>query len=187
MDEEQQIERDNQKTRRENYERILFAIAVLYSGSIDLDIKKQDSYSKMTPYQKTFAKKIAEETPSVQDALQQTERVTEQEVVEQMSQLAQTRNNTRKLRIVTVGDERVCEKCAKWNRKVVSLDETGPSPTLQDAIDDGFLHYGCRCSLQELSTSEIPLNPLNPRYDERRRANPSAYNSSLNGKRLVFL
>ena len=87
---------------------------------------------------------------------------------------------------MTVGDDKVCEKCAKWNGTIISLDGSS-RPTLQDAIDAGFLHYGCRCSLQELKTAEIPLNPLNPRYDERRRANPSAYNSSLNGKRLVFL
>ena len=68
----------------------------------------------------------------------------------------------------------------------MTLDENGPSPTLDDAINDGFLHFGCRCSLQEIATAEIPLNPLNPRYDQRKAANPRIYNSKLNGVSLVF-
>ena len=78
---------------------------------------------------------------------------------------------------MTVGDDKVCHKCMSWQGKVVSLDGNG-EPTLQEAIDDGFLHYGCRCSLQELGTSEIPLNPLNPRYEARKAANPLAYNTT---------
>jgi hypothetical protein len=86
---------------------------------------------------------------------------------------------------VTVGDDRVCPKCEVWNGKIVSLDGSS-HPSLDDAIDKGFLHYGCRCALQELTTVEIPLKEPNPRIDARRAANPAAYNCILNGKRLVY-
>ena len=59
--------------------------------------------------------------------------------------------------------------------------------TLQDAINDGFLHYNCRCALQEISTQEIPLKPLNPRYETRAAANPNVYHSSAASTGLVFL
>lgn len=174
-----------EKVEQKNYERLLFAIAVLYATDIEVDIVKQTEYADLTPAQKTFAKKLYLEVPDFQAQVTQGERLSEQQIVEDMSQLSQTKNNSRKLRIVTVGDEKVCEHCARWQDKVVSLDGSS-KPTLQDAIDDGFLHYNCRCALQELATAEIPLNELNPRHEARRAANPAIYNSALNGETLVF-
>lgn len=185
MTEADKVEKDLKKTERENYERLLFAIAVLYSKDIGLDIKKQTTYSDMQPAQKTFAKKLYDEVPDFLAQVAQGERLTEQQIVEDVSQISQSKNSSRKLRIVTVGDDKVCEHCAKWQDKVVSLDGSS-RPTLQDAINDGFLHYNCRCALQELTTVEIALKELNPRYEARKKANPSAYNSKLNGVKLVF-
>lgn len=176
---------DEEKTKRENYERMLLAIAVLYAADLGVDIVKQDSYSKLTPAQKTFAKKIYESVPSAVQHVEAGTRVTEQQVVEDIAQISQTKNGSKRVRIVTVGDEKVCPKCAKWQNKIVSLDGS-TSPTLDDAIADGFLHYNCRCSLQELVVQEIALNPMNPRYEERAAANPAIYNSALNGEFLVF-
>lgn len=176
---------DEEKTKRENYERMLLAIAVLYAADLGVDIVKQDTYSKLSPAQKTFAKKIYESTPSAVKHVEAGTRVTEQQVVEDIAQISQTKNNSKRVRIVTVGDDKVCPKCAKWQNKIVSLDGS-TSPTLDDAIADGFLHYNCRCSLQELTVQEIALNPLNPRHDTRAAANPAIYNCSLNGEFLVF-
>lgn len=123
--------------------------------------------------------------PDFSAQVNQGERLTEQQIVEDMSQLSQAKNGSKKLRIVTVGDDKVCPACAKWQGKVVSLDGSS-SPSLDDATRAGFLHYGCRCALQEISTQEIPLKPLNPRYEARAAANPAVYNSMLNGVVLVF-
>ena len=150
-----------------------------------MDIKKQSTYADLTPGQKTFAKKMYEEVPDFAAQVNQGERMTEQQIVEDMSQLSQSKSNSNYVRIVTGGDDKVCPACAKWQDKIVSLDGS-TSPTLDDATRDGFLHYGCRCALQETSTQEIPIKPINPRYETRRAANPAAYNSILNGVKLVF-
>lgn len=186
MTEEEKAVKEVEDTKKKNYERILLAIAVLYADQIGMDIKKQSTYQQLTPAQKTFAKKKYEEVPGFSAQVNQGERLTEQQIVEDISQLSQTKNGSKKLRIVTVGDGKVCEHCKKWQNKIVSLDGSS-KPTLQDAIDDGFLHYNCRCALQEISTQEIPLKPLNPRYEARAAANPNVYHSSAVSTGLVFL
>ena len=185
MTEAEKVEKEAEETKKKNYERLLLAIAVLYANQIDMDIKKQSTYQQLTPAQKTFAKKIYEEVPDFSAQVNQGERLTEQQIVEDVAQVAQTKNQSKLVRIVTVGDDKVCPACAKWQDKVVSLDGSS-KPTLDDATRAGFLHYGCRCALQEINTKEIPLKPINPRYQTRRAANPDAYNSSLNGVKLVF-
>lgn len=154
----------SEEEKKRNYERAILAIAVLYANQLGVDIAEQDDYSKLTSAQKTFADKIYEESPRMRDHVESPERISEQTLVEDVAEVAKTHNASTRLRIVTVGDDRVCPDCQKWQGKIVSLDGSS-SPTLQDAIDDGFLHYSCRCSLQELDTKEIPLNPLNPRYE----------------------
>lgn len=174
-----------EKTQRKNYERMIFAIAVLYSDFIGVDIKKQIDYSHLDPSQKMFAKKIYEDTPSLAHVVQQPERITEHQIVESTADIAKSRDNSRQVRIVTVGDEKVCPACAAWRNRIVSLDNSS-SPTLDDAINAGFLHYGCRCSLQETSTTEIPLNKNNPRYQTRKAANPAVYHCAARFNGLVF-
>ena len=174
-----------EKTQSDNFERMAFAVAVLYSLQLGLDLKKQDSWDTLTPSQKMFAKKIFEDNPELAQLVQQPERLTEQQIVESTADLAKSQDNAKFMRIVSVGDDRVCSSCAAWQDKIVCLDGTS-SPTLEDAIDAGFLHYGCRCSLQEVTTEEIPLNKLNPRYETRKAANPAIYNSKLNGVKLVY-
>lgn len=186
MTEAEKVAKEAEDTKNKNYERIILAIAVLYANQIGMDIKKQSTYQQLTPAQKTFAKKKYEEVPGFSAQVNQGERLTEQQIVEDISQLSQTNNGSKKLRIVTVGDGKVCEHCKKWQNKIVSLDGSS-KPTLQDAIDDGFLHYNCRCALQEISTQEIPLKPLNPRYETRAAANPNVYHSSAAYTGLVFL
>lgn len=80
------------------------------------------------------------------------------------------------VRWVTVGDDRVCPKCAAWEGKILYLDDA-LHPSVSDAIAAGGLHFSCRCSLQELGTSEIPIKEPNPRRDDRMRVNPSIFNT----------
>lgn len=155
MTEAEKVAKEAEETKKKNYERLLLAIAVLYASQIGIDIKKQSTYADLTPGQKTFAKKIYEEVPDFAAQVNQGERLSEQQIVEDVAQVAQTKNQSRIVRIVTVGDAKVCEHCQRWQNKTVSLDGS-TSPSLDDAIADGFLHYNCRCALQEISTEEIP-------------------------------
>ena len=54
-----------EKTQSDNFERMAFAVAVLYSLQLGLDLKKQDSWDTLTPSQKMFAKKIFEDNPEI--------------------------------------------------------------------------------------------------------------------------
>ena len=186
MTEAEKVAEEVEETKKNNYERLLLAIAVLYANQIGMDIKKQSTYQQLTPAQKTFAKKIYEEVPDFSAQVNQGERLTEQQIVEDVAQVAQTKSQSKVVRIVTVGDDKVCPACARWQDKVVSLDGSS-KPTLDDATRAGFLHYGCRCALQEINTKEIPIKPINPRYEARRAANPKVYHSSAVSTGLVFL
>ena len=107
MTEAEKVANETEETKKNNYERILLAIAVLYANQIGMDIKKQSTYQQLTPAQKTFAKKKYEEVPDFTAQVNQGERLTEQQIVEDISQLSQTNNSSKKLRIVTVGDGKV--------------------------------------------------------------------------------
>ncbi|WP_407450932.1 hypothetical protein [Fibrobacter sp.] len=112
-----------------------------------------------------FAKKVLAKNPNVANLISKESRLTEEEIVRGVADIART-NNAKLVRIVTVGDDKVCDKCAKWQNKIVSLeDKSGRYKTLQEAMKMGFLHYGCRCSLQEISVTEIPRKSFNNSSD----------------------
>lgn len=83
-----EVEKEAEETKKKNYERLLLAIAVLYSNQIGMDIKKQSTYADLTPGQKTFAKKMYEEVPDFAAQVNQGERLTEQQIVEDVAQVA---------------------------------------------------------------------------------------------------
>lgn len=179
-------EKELSDTQKDNYERLLFAIAVYFSSTLGVDIKKVESYKDLTEGQRTFARKILEKDKTLLKHADSTERLEESEIVKDISKVAQASGNAKQVRWVTVGDGKVCEKCAAWEGKVLYLDDS-MSPNVSDAIRSGGLHPRCRCALMELGTQEIPLNPINPRYETRKAANPSVYHSAPRSQGLVFL
>lgn len=50
-----------------------------------MDIKKQSTYADLTPGQKTFAKKMYDEVPDFAAQVNQGERMSEQQIVEDMA------------------------------------------------------------------------------------------------------
>lgn len=144
-----------QKTEQEqqNYERMLFAIAVLFANQLHLNTYLQDEYSKLTPAQKTFAKKIYGKDKGIRKLVETDKRISEQQIVEKVADI-QSIGDVK--RVVTVGDQSTCPACKKWQGKLLSLSGAYPGlPTLQDFINSDGLHYGCRCALQDVDTKEI--------------------------------
>lgn len=174
------------ETQMDNFERAALAVAVLYSTPLGVDIETQDEYAKLTPAQKTFAEKVIEDTPTLKKAVEADERLDERKIVEEVAGIAKRRGGAKKMKIVTVGDDKVCEKCGKWQDVEVWLDAEDGSPNLDEAIRDGFLHYGCRCALLDVGTAEIPLKEPNPRREERAAANPTAYQSAPKAEKPVL-
>lgn len=165
------------ETEMTNYERLIYAIAILYASQLGINIRTQKSYKDLTPAQITFAQKKYEQHPELEEQIKQGKRITERQIVEDTAKIA-SEDKSDLVRIVTAGDPTTCERCKKWENKIVSLSgKNSRYPSLQDAIDDGFLHYNCRCALLELSTDEIRLKEPNPRIDERASKRPDIYNS----------
>ena len=169
---------EKDKQEMSNYERLIFAIAILYASQLGINIQKQTSYKDLTPAQITFAKKMYEKHPEFELQVQQGKRISEEQIVKDTATLAKE-DKSDLVRIVTVGDSTTCENCKKWEDKIVSLSGKNKNyPSLDRAINDGFLHFNCRCALLELNTDEIPLKEPNPRIDERKVIRPDIYNST---------
>lgn len=177
---------EKDKQEMSNYERLIFAIAILYASQLGINIQKQTSYKDLTPAQITFAKKIYEKHPEFQMQVESGKRISEEQIIKDTANIAKE-DKSDLVRIVTVGDSTTCEKCKKWDNKIVSLSGKNRNyPSLDRATQDGFLHYGCRCAIIPIETSEIPLKKINPRYETRKAANPAAYNTAIHLSELVF-
>lgn len=168
---------EKDKQEMSNYERLIFAIAILYASQLGINIQKQTSYKDLTPAQITFAKKIYDKHPEFQLQVESGRRISEEQIVKDTANIAKE-NKSDLVRIVTVGDATTCPKCKKWDEKIVSLSGNNRNyPSLETATKDGFLHFNCRCALLNIQTDEIPIKEPNPRRDERKRARPDIYNS----------
>lgn len=171
-------EEKKEKTQKEkNFERMLFAIAVLYANQLGVNIKKQTSYDDLTDAQKAYANKVLKNNPTIEKRIDTDKRISEQQIVDDVANIQQE-NNSDLVKIVTVGDTTTCEKCNKWHNKIVSISGKNKNyPSLDDAVKAGFLHKNCRCALLDIKTDEIPLKQkINPRYESRKQARTDIYN-----------
>lgn len=83
---------------------------------------------------------------SLLDKVLAGKKLSSQQMNEEMAKLAS--EMSRYAKVVTVGDSRVCERCRKWQGKVVSLDGSDSRyPSLDEYMDEA-VHPNCRCSLQ---------------------------------------
>lgn len=188
---EENKEDNKNEQQKQNYERLLFAIAVLYAEELKLDISKVEDYSELSEGQKTFVKKIYKEHPSFEKQVLKDQRLSEQQIIKDTQTILKDDdknliNGSRFAKWVSFGDSKVCNKCKKWENKIVCVSGNPQGfPTVDDVIKSGALHYGCRCALLDIDTDEIPLKKPNPRIPERAKIRPDIYNSNCNFT-LVF-
>ena len=83
---------------------------------------------------------------SLLDKVLAGKKLSSQQMNEEIAKLAS--EMSRYAKVVTVGDSAVCDRCRKWQGKVVSLDG-GDSryPSLDEYLNEA-VHPNCRCSLQ---------------------------------------
>lgn len=183
MSEENKEDKKNEQ-QKQNYERLLLAIAVLYAKELKLDISKVEDYSELSEGQKTFVKKIYKEHPSFEKQVLKDQRLSEQQIIKDTQKILKDDDNnlingSRFAKWVSFGDSKVCNKCKKWENKIVCVSGNPQGfPTVDDVIKSGALHYGCRCALLDIDTDEIPLKEPNPRIDQRKQSRPDTYNST---------
>lgn len=78
-------EKELSDTQKDNYERLLFAIAVYFSSTLGVDIKKVESYKDLTEGQRTFARKIYEEHRPFKRQVEADVRLDEAQVVKDVA------------------------------------------------------------------------------------------------------
>lgn len=164
----------------ENRRRVLTALAILLGAEVE---NSPEGYRDVPKDVMKSAKEIYERD-GMKLAVEQPARIPERDVQIKVAE-AGSRDGARLYRIVGQKDDKTCPDCAEWQGATVASAPDGVHQTVQDFINGHGFHVNCRCSLQELDAEEIPLNPINPRYDARRAANPAAYNSCETA-RLVF-
>ncbi len=83
---------------------------------------------------------------SLLDKVLAGKKLSSQQMNEEIAKLASEMSKYAK--VVTVGDSRVCDRCRKWQGKVVSLDGSDSRyPSLDEYLNEA-VHPNCRCSLQ---------------------------------------
>ena len=83
---------------------------------------------------------------SLLDKVLAGKKLSSQQMNEEIAKLAS--EMSRYAKVVTVGDSRVCERCHKWQGKVISLDGSDSRyPSLDEYLNEA-VHPNCRCSLQ---------------------------------------
>ena len=86
------------------------------------------------------------QSKSLLDKVLAGKKLSSQQMNEEIAKLAS--EMSRYAKVVTVGDSRVCERCSKWQGKVISLDGSDSRyPSLDDYLNEA-VHPNCRCSLQ---------------------------------------
>ena len=174
-------EEKEEKTKKdENYEKAALYVAFLlgmYYKSFD-ELKAHP-----TDLQKVNVK--IHENKNLLDQIQTEEKISDTDI--QKEAIKATEMNGKLMKIRTVGDQKVCPKCAEWQGKIISVDGSDKRyPSMDDFIKSGGYHVNCRCSAQEIDTDEIPLKQeINPRYQARKQARPDLYNHTPL-KYLVF-
>ena len=63
-------------------------------------------------------------------------------------------------KVVTVGDNRVCDKCKAWNGKIISDDDPN-YPSYYDLEKSGSLHKNCRCYLKPVEKKAMNSENIN--------------------------
>ena len=145
MTEEEFDRREEEKKKEEKKDRawkdaLLYIAALLGYRFASYDELAQDKNA----YDAALGK--LKQSKSLLDKVLSGKKLSSQQMNEEIAKLAS--EMSRYAKVVTVGDSRVCERCSKWQGKVISLDGSDSRyPSLDDYLNEA-VHPNCRCSLQ---------------------------------------
>lgn len=165
----------------ENKRRMLIALAILLGADLENNLT---AYKDIPKDIKSKALKLYKDS-NMQLQVEQPARIPEQQVQIQLANLGNAAN-IQLYKIVGSKDDRICPDCMQWQDEIVVMQPDGKHKTVQDFINSHGFHVNCRCSLQPISTKEIPLKETNPRYEQRKAANPAVYHCAARFNGLVF-
>ena len=158
MTEEEKKIREQEKKNRDQ---LLLAMLLLMNPSLDetsiSSISDVDpiildkAKSKLDEYLKKDARiaNLEDEQPI------DVAKLTKSEILTTAQDIANVKSKYYK--VVTVGDNRVCNKCKAWNNKIIS-DEDNKYPSYEDFEKSGAAHWGCRCFLKPVTVKTSANN-----------------------------
>ena len=144
-DKSKQEELDRREEERRSKERA-WKDALLYISA--LLGYKFSSYDELAQDRNAYDAALGKlkQSKSLLDKVLAGKKLSSQQMNEEIAKLAS--EMSRYAKVVTVGDSRVCERCSKWQGKVISLDGSDSRyPSLDEYLNEA-VHPNCRCSLQ---------------------------------------
>ena len=141
-----------EKREKENRDQLLIALAVLLYKDAEKKISTvedipNDIRSKLEKKIDDFLAKGGKDINDIKD-IKELNALTKAEILKIANDISGTKSDY--LKVVTVGDDRTCDRCKKWEGKIISdLDEQYPS--FSDFEKSGAAHFGCRCFLKPIN------------------------------------
>ena len=162
MTEEEKKKKEEQE--KKNSDQLLLALLLLMNPNLDetsiSSISDVDpiildkAKSKLDEYLKKDARiaDLGDEQPI------DVSKLTKSEILTTAQDIANVKSKYYK--VVTVGDNRVCDKCKAWNGKIISDDDPNYS-SYDDLQKSGALHPNCRCYLKPVEKKAMNSENIN--------------------------
>ena len=165
-----------EKHEKENRDQLLIALAVLLYKDADKKISTvedipNDIRSKL---EKKIDDFLAKGGKDIND-INELNLLTKSEILKIAKDISGTKSGY--FKVVTVGDNRVCNKCKAWNGKIISDDDPN-YPSYDDLEKSGALHPNCRCFLKPVDKKAMNSENINDEivFDDKTLINNSMEN-----------
>ena len=146
------------KTKDDNKKRLLLALGLMLLGNTSKeDLQKIENFDDLPSEVKQKTLKRFEDNKL--DKLTDKDEALSKE--DTLKIAAETSNNDY-FKIVSVGDDRVCEYCRQWQGKIVTMSGNDPRyKRLDEFLNSKGSHFGCRCYLQKYTPKKPTTKELN--------------------------
>ena len=141
---EEEIRSERERKRKAAFEKALLYISALLGYGFS-------TYEQLAGDEKAHAEALArlKGSPGMLRSVLSGHELSSERMNEEISRMA--KEMSRYAMVVTVGDSRTCERCRRWQGRVVSLDGGDPRfPSLERYMEEA-VHPNCRCSLRSVS------------------------------------
>ena len=153
-------EDDKKKREKENQEQLMIALALLLYPKVD---ENTLSYEEIP---QDVKKKLKKEIGSyVKEENVDMTNMTKSDILKTAQGISKVKSDY--FEVVTVGDDKTCDNCKKWEGKIIS-DTDSDYPSYSDFENSGACHPNCRCYLKPISINKSMNNE--PTNDETTNA-----------------
>ena len=174
-------EKNRREQEKKNYDQLLIAMLLLMNPELDESritsisdvdhVLLDEAKYKLDEYLKKESRiaDLSDEQPIDVAKLKKSEILTTAKDIANVK--------SKYYQVVTVGDNRVCDKCKSWNNKIISDDDPN-YPSYDDLEKSGSLHTNCRCFLKPVEKKAMNSENINDEivFDDKTLINNSMEN-----------